>query len=71
MELLKNLANLILDFVLPLSPAGDQKAIDDLDVVCAYDGTYSNNVCVGDEGWTRLNSVYCDLLISAILCLLP
>ncbi|KRY70075.1 hypothetical protein T4A_12701 [Trichinella pseudospiralis] len=27
MELLKNLANLILDFVLPLSPAGDQKAV--------------------------------------------
>ncbi|KRX90829.1 hypothetical protein T4E_12215 [Trichinella pseudospiralis] len=49
MELLKNLANLILDFVLPLSPAGDQKAIDDLDVVCAYDGEENGeNVTSGD-----------------------
>ncbi|KRZ72064.1 Serine/threonine-protein kinase RIO1, partial [Trichinella papuae] len=49
MELSKNLASLTLDSVMPISPAGDQKPIDDFDVVCAHDGEENDeNITSGD-----------------------
>ncbi|KRY66325.1 Serine/threonine-protein kinase RIO1, partial [Trichinella pseudospiralis] len=51
MERSKNLANLTLDSAMPVSPAGDQKPIDNLDVVCAHDDEENDeNGTFGDGG---------------------